>query len=224
MREVLRVIADGAESSGANVPRRRIAARGRPLEDPACAGCRQLALLRALRRAGLVVRGGLGCEPRAAVVADAPPGRVARMAGAVEALVRPGALVAEARDLALLVVADRGPHRAAAVQAALAAEGARVVRLDSGAGAHDAERLVAESLGAARPAALVALVECARGEAAAPPLAVEPARCNRCGACLGLGCVALSDPGGEAMSIDPARCVGCGLCAPLCRGGAIRRR
>ncbi|WP_242336032.1 4Fe-4S binding protein [Anaeromyxobacter sp. SG66] len=221
---MLRGIGDGAEPSGANAPRRRIAARGRPLEDPACAGCRQLALLRALRRAGLAVRGGLGCEPPAAGEPDAPPGRVARMAGAVEALVRPGALVAEARDLALLVVADRGPHRAAAVESALAAAGARVVRLPAGSGAQDAERLVAEALASVRPAALVALAECARREEASPPLAIEPARCNRCGACLGLGCVALSDPGGEAMSIDPARCVGCGLCAPLCRGGAIRCR
>ncbi len=45
-------------------PRARAAATGRPTADPACAGCAQLGLLRALRRAGLAVQGGLGCEPR----------------------------------------------------------------------------------------------------------------------------------------------------------------
>ncbi|WP_242343866.1 4Fe-4S binding protein [Anaeromyxobacter terrae] len=212
----------GGESSGAIAPRRRIAAKGRPLEDPRCAGCRQLAMLRALRRAGLVVAGGLGCEPPNPVDPDGPPSRVVRVAGAVEALVRPGALVAESRALALLAVVDRGPHRAAAVEGALAAAGARVVRVPAGVSAADAEKIVSEAL-ARGAVALVALAECARREAVSPPLTIEPARCNRCGACLGLGCVALSDPGGDAMSIDPARCVGCGQCAPLCRGGAIHR-
>jgi NAD-dependent dihydropyrimidine dehydrogenase PreA subunit len=203
-------------------PRPRIAAKGRPLEDPGCAGCRQLALLRALRRAGLVVQGGLGCAPPVWPGPGAPPGRVARLAGAVEALVRAGPLVAEGRGVALLAVADRGPHRGGAVAGALAAAGARVVHVPADVSAADAERIVAEAL-ASGPVALVALAECARREAASQPFAIDPARCNRCGSCLGLGCVALSDPGGETIAIDPARCVGCGRCAPLCRGGAIRR-
>lgn len=202
-------------------PRSRIAAAGRPFEDAGCAGCRQLGLLRALRRAGLTVQGGLGCAPQVAAEPSAPPGRVARLAGAIEALIDPWSLVAEGRAVALLAVADRGPHRAGAVQGALAAAGARVVRVPADASAADAERIVSEALEGG-PVALVALTECARGEAASAPFAIEPSRCNRCGRCLYLGCVALSDPGGDSMSIDPDGCVGCGQCAPLCRGGAIR--
>jgi hypothetical protein len=204
------------------VPRRRIAAAGRPFEDPGCAGCRQLALLRALRRAGLVVHGGLGCAPPIAADPCVPPGRVARLAGAVEALLGAGALVGEGRSVALLAVADRGPHRAAAVSAALVAAGASVVAVPADASAADAERIVSEAL-AAGPVTLVALAECARHEAPNPPFAIEAARCNRCGRCLDLGCVALSDPGGESMSIEAARCIGCGQCAPLCRSRAIDR-
>jgi NAD-dependent dihydropyrimidine dehydrogenase PreA subunit len=213
---------DRAVSVDVIAPRLRIAATGRPLEDPGCAGCRQLALLRALRRAGLVVQGGLGCAPPVWPGPGAPHGRVARLAGAVEALVRAGTLVAEGRGVALLAVADRGPHRGGAVAGALAAAGARVVHVPADVSAADAERIVAEAL-TSGPVALVALAECARREAASQPFAIHPARCNRCGSCLGLGCVALSDPGGETIAIDPARCVGCGRCAPLCRGGAIRR-
>ncbi len=220
---MLRGVDDGgAESSGAIAPRRRIASRGRPLEDPGCAGCRQLALLRALRRAGLAVEGGLGCEAPHPTGHEVPHGRVARMVGAVEALVRPGALVAESRGLALLAVADRGPHRAAAVETALAAAGARVVRLPAEPTPDHAERVVADAL-ARGPVALVALVQCARGDEARPPSSIDAARCNRCGQCLGLGCVAISDPGGDALVIDGVVCVGCDRCAPLCRARAITR-
>ncbi|HSD18633.1 MAG TPA: 4Fe-4S binding protein [Anaeromyxobacter sp.] len=208
-------------STDAIAPRSRIAAAGRPFEDAGCAGCRQLGLLRALRRAGLTVQGGLGCAPPVAADPGAAPGRVARLAGAVEALVDPGSLVAQGRAVALLAVADRGPHRAVAVSDALAAAGASVVALPVDASATDAERVVSEAL-ARGPVALVALAECARHEAPRPPFLVESARCNRCGRCLDLGCVALSDPGGDSMSIDPEGCVGCGQCAPLCRSGAIR--
>jgi NAD-dependent dihydropyrimidine dehydrogenase PreA subunit len=201
-------------------PRQRIAARGRPFEDPGCAGCRQLPLLRALRRAGLIVDGGLGCEPSRAAERGAAPSRTARVAGAVEALVSPRALVESAAGHALLAVADRGPHKAAAVTGALAGAGARVVRLAPEASAAGAERLVAECL-AQGAVALVSLVACARGERPGAPRLIEPARCNRCGSCLALGCVAISDPGGDALVIDPALCTGCGQCAPLCRGRAI---
>lgn len=205
-----------------SAPRPRIAATGRPFEEPGCAGCRQLALLRALRRAGLVVQGGLGCAPRVAAAPRAPPGRVVRMAGAVEALVRPATLVAEGRAVALLAVADRGPHRAAAVERALAAAGARTLRVPPDVGVADAEEIVAEAL-ASGPVVLVALAECARREARAAPFTIDPARCNRCGRCLDLGCTAISDPGGEALVLDGARCAGCGLCAPLCRARALTR-
>ncbi|BDG04878.1 4Fe-4S binding protein [Anaeromyxobacter oryzae] len=205
----------------APAPRPRIAARGRPLEDPGCAGCAQLGLLRALRRAALDVEGGLGCDPAPGARPPSPEARRARLAGAAEALARPAALVEAARGRALLAIADRGPHRAAGVASALAAAGARVVLVPPDASPAEAERLVA----AATPgAALVALVACARGGPRTAPLAVERARCNRCGACLGLGCVALSDPGGDAVEIDGGRCTGCGRCAPLCRAGAIAPR
>jgi TPP-dependent indolepyruvate ferredoxin oxidoreductase alpha subunit len=208
--------------SNAVAPLRRIAARGRPFEDPGCAGCRHLALLRALRRAGLVIDGGLGCESLADADRDAPPGRVARVAGAAEAIARADALLGRSRGVALLAVVDRDPPRAEAVSSALAAAGARVTELPSDASAADAERLVANAL-ANGPAVLVALAPCARAAPARPPLTVDPARCNRCGSCLSLGCVAIADPGGEAVEIDAALCTGCALCAPLCRAGAVGR-
>jgi NAD-dependent dihydropyrimidine dehydrogenase PreA subunit len=208
-------------STDAIAPRTRIAATGRPFEDAGCAGCRQLGLLRALRRAGLVVEGGLGCAPPSAADLGLPPGRVARVAGAVEALVRAEALVEQGRTVALLAVADRGPHRAAAVEGALAAAGARVVRVPADVSADGAERMVSEAL-AGGPVALVALAECARRAMPAAPFAIDPSRCNRCGRCLALGCVALSDRGGDSLSIDPRGCVGCGQCASLCRSRAIR--
>jgi NAD-dependent dihydropyrimidine dehydrogenase PreA subunit len=211
-----------AVSSDAAAPLRRIAARGRPLEDPGCAGCRHLVLLRALRRAGLAIHGGLGCEPPAAADRGAPPGRVARVTGAAEAIAHADALLRPSRRLALLAVVDRAPHLARAVSGALAAAGGRVAELSPDASAGDAERLVAHAL-ANGPVALVALAPCARAAPARLSLAVDPARCNRCGSCLSLGCVAISDLGGDAVQIDPALCNGCGLCAPMCRAGAVRR-
>ncbi|ABS25417.1 4Fe-4S binding protein [Anaeromyxobacter sp. Fw109-5] len=211
-----------AGSGDASAPRLRIAAAGRPFEDAGCAGCRHLALLRALRRAGLVLQGGLGCAPRVAPDPQTPPGRAVRVAGAVEVLVRAEALAVEGRAVALLAVVDRGPHRAPAVERALAAAGARVLRVPSDASAAEAERVVSEAL-AHSPAALVALAECARREPRRPPFAILSARCNRCGRCLDLGCAAISDPGGEALEVDRASCIGCGRCVALCRGGAIRR-
>lgn len=209
-------------SNDAIAPRSRIAATGRPFVDAGCAGCRQLGLLRALRRAGLAVEGGLGCGPPSAADPGSPPSRVARVAGAVEAVVRTEALVEEGRAVALLAVADRGPHRAAAVEGALAAAGARVVRVPPDVSPDGAERLVSEAL-AGGPVALVALAECARRAAPATPFAIDASRCNRCGRCLALGCVAISDPGGDALSIEPGGCVGCGQCAPLCRSRAIHQ-
>jgi ferredoxin len=210
-----------AGSCDASTPRHRIAAAGRPFDDPGCAGCRQLALLRALRRAGFELLGGLGCAPRVTSDPQTPPGRAVRVAGAVEALVRAESLAVEGRSVALLAVVDRGPHRAPAVERALSAAGARVLRVPSDPSAAEAERIVAEAL-AHPPVALVALAECARREPRRPPLAILPARCNRCGRCLDLGCAAISDPGGEALEVDPASCTGCGRCVPLCRAGALR--
>src|SRR4030042_1864809 len=72
------------------VPVPRILTRVRPAADPACAGCAQLGLFRALRRAGLGVQGGPGCDPDAPRVFVPVPGRgggfVPRAPGA-----RPGA-------------------------------------------------------------------------------------------------------------------------------------
>jgi TPP-dependent indolepyruvate ferredoxin oxidoreductase alpha subunit len=209
-------------TSLAAAPLRRIAARGRPLEDPRCAGCAHLALLRAIRRAGLVVRGGLGCEAPADAARGTPSGRVARLAGAAEALANAETLVGESRAVALLAIADRGPERMGAVARALRSAGTRVLEVPPDASAPEAERLVLEALSRV-PTALVALAGCARGAPRRAPLAIDPARCNRCGSCLSIGCVALADPGGDAIEIDVASCTGCGLCAPLCRAGALRR-
>ena len=205
-------------------PRPRAAAVGRPAADPACAGCAQLGTLRALRRAGLAVQGGLGCEPATAGEIVPVPGRWAAVTGAARLLARgAGALRAETEGARLLVIADRLPaDRAGPIERALARAGARVWRIDPAdlAGAERAAARAAETDGAA----LVALAPCTRGEPRGLPLAVDPARCNRCGACLGLACPAVSDPGGEAMAIDAATCSGCGLCAALCRGRAIGAR
>jgi TPP-dependent indolepyruvate ferredoxin oxidoreductase alpha subunit len=203
-------------------PVARIAARGRAFEDPACAGCAHLALLRALRRAGLAADGGLGCEPMG-VAPGSPAAGAVLLAGAAPALRDPARLLASARPGRLLVVADRGGlARARAVERALAGSGARVERLDGSPSAAAAERAVSTAGAAPAPAAIVALAPCAALAPRRPPLAIAPERCSRCGACLGLGCVAISDPGGEALVIDAARCSGCERCATLCRGRAIR--
>jgi NAD-dependent dihydropyrimidine dehydrogenase PreA subunit len=213
---------DRGVTSLAAAPLRRIAARGRPLEDPRCTGCAHLGLLRAIRRAGLVVRGGLGCEPPVDAARGTPAGRVARLAGAAEALENAESLVAESRAVALLAIADRFPERTGAVTRALASAGARVLGVPLDATPSETERLVREALSRA-PTALVALAACARGAPRRPTLAIDPARCNRCGSCLSIGCVALADLGGDVIEIDGASCTGCGQCAPLCRAGALRR-
>lgn len=203
------------------LPRPRIAARGRPHEDPGCAGCAQLPVLRALRRAGLELEGGLGCDAAAGEGTGGGTARSVLLAGARRALRDASGLVAQGAGRRLLVVADRGgPARAAAVTRALEAAGAEVLRV-----APDAAEPLGLALGgdapAERTAAIVSVTPCARSAPRGPPRSVLPSRCSRCGACLGLGCVALSDPGREAMEIDPARCSGCGRCAALCRGRAI---
>ncbi len=214
--EDLRVLAPAA----ACVPRQRLAARGRPYEDPGCAGCAQLGVLRTLRRAGLTLEGGLGCE-RTARVEPGSAGRSALVVGAASALRDAPGLLAARADRRLLVVADRGGMiRADGVARALGDAGAEVLRLRPDR-TEPLERVLRRDAPAARAVAVVSLAPCARSAPRAPPLSVLPSRCSRCGACLGLGCVALSDPGGEAIEISPSLCSGCGRCAPLCRGRAI---
>jgi len=206
------------------VPRPRAAAAGRPAADPGCAGCAQLGTFRALRRAGLDVQGGLGCDPASDVAFLPAPGRWAAVTGVTRALgTGVPALLAEAARAGarLVVIADRAPRGgAAAFESLLAGAGARVVRVDPAdlAGSEAAAR------DAGTGAVLLALAPCPRGAPRSAHLQVLASRCNRCGACLALACAALSDPGGEAMAVDPAACTGCRLCAPLCRGGAIAAR
>jgi NAD-dependent dihydropyrimidine dehydrogenase PreA subunit len=203
------------------VPRPRAAAAGRPAADPGCAGCAQLGTFRALRRAGLDVQGGLGCDPASAVPFLPAPGRWAAVTGVARALgAGAPALLAEAARAGarLLVIADRAPRGgAAALESLLARAGARLLRVDPA----DLAQAEAAARAALPGAVLLALSTCPRGAPRAAPLEVAPSRCNRCGACLALACAALSDPGGEAMAVDPAACTGCRLCAPLCRAGAL---
>jgi TPP-dependent indolepyruvate ferredoxin oxidoreductase alpha subunit len=199
----------------------RVPPRGRPAADPTCAGCAQLGIFRALRRAGLDVQGGSGCDDPVDRPFAASPGRWAAVTGA-RRLLGGGALQqAAAAGARLLVLADRDGAEARAAAALLAATGAAVVALDAG----DLGRAEAAAREAslAPGAALVALTPCARGARRSAPFSVAPARCNRCGACLSLGCPAISDPGGEAMVVDAAVCTGCGRCAPLCRARALAR-
>ncbi len=202
-------------------PRRHAAARGRAACDPACAGCPELVLFRALRRAGLEMQGGSGCEPDGDRRFAPSPGRWAAVTGARRILAgADGALAeADAAGARLLALADRDGPEGRRAASLLGAAGVRVFALDLAdpAGAEAAVREAALTVGAA----LVALSPCSRRIRRAPPLAIAESRCNRCGACLSLGCPAISDPGGEAMAVDPAVCRGCGLCAPLCRGRAI---
>jgi len=203
------------------IPISRILARGRPAADPECAGCAQLGLFRALRRAGLGVQGGPGCDPAAARAFETQPGRWAAVAGAAHALSDPAGMLsgAAAAGARVLVVADRELDAAPGVEAALARAGARVVRLEPGdlGAAEAAARHAAEAGGTA----IVALSSCPRGAPTAAPFAIAASRCNRCGACLALGCPAISDAGGEVLEIDATTCTGCGLCAPLCRARAL---
>jgi Pyruvate/2-oxoacid:ferredoxin oxidoreductase delta subunit len=201
-------------------------AGSRPASDPGCAGCAHLATLRALRRAGLAVQGGPGCDPAAEARFVPEPGRWAAVAGARRLLTAGApALLAEAAAAGarLLVLADRlSPAGDASLERRLAAAGARVLRLDPTdvPGAEAAARAAAEAAATA-PAVLLATAACARAAARLAPLAVDPARCNRCTACLSLRCPALSYRGGESVELDPAGCTGCGLCAALCRSRAL---
>jgi Pyruvate/2-oxoacid:ferredoxin oxidoreductase delta subunit len=178
-------------------PRATFAGDRRPQVDPACAGCPQLVLLRALRRAGVPASGRLSCEPGTA----------------------PSLAVAERGRARLVVWA--GPHEPDPVAAA-GVRGAPVLleRVAPG-GAAEVEDALARALGRPGTTWLVAVAPCPAGHGRAAPLRVVEARCNRCGGCLSLACPAIRDEGGESMSIDRATCVGCLRCAPLCRGRAL---
>jgi TPP-dependent indolepyruvate ferredoxin oxidoreductase alpha subunit len=202
----------------------RAAIPGRAARDPACAGCAQLGLFRALRRAGLEVQGGSGCDGGGEGRFAAASGAWAAVAGAERILGGAGRVLADAAAAGarVLVVADRDGAQAREAVSLLGAAGAAVIRVDAGdlAAVETAARTARETAGSA----LVALTACRRGVRRGPPLRVAAARCNRCGACLSLGCPAISDEGGEAMAVDPGTCSGCGLCAPLCRAGALAPR
>lgn len=204
------------------LPLPRAAARGRPATDPGCAGCAHLVTLRALRRAGVEVQGGIGCEQGAGRAFVPAYGRWGAVTGVVR-LLREGApaLLAEAgrAGAGLVLIADRvAPVRSLRVEEELARGGARHAWMDLDDAAA-AEALVRETLD--EPGrVLVALARCVRGAPRAAPLVVDASRCNRCGSCLALACPALSD-GGEATRVDPAACTGCGRCAPLCRSRAL---
>lgn len=178
-------------------PQARARADHRPQVDPACAGCPQLGLLRALGRCGVAAEGRLSCEP----------GEGLHLAEAVRG---------EAR---LLVLAGPDEPELGALPGWPAGQ-ARVERVQPGA-LPEVEAAVRRALEGRGSTVLVAVAPCVLGAARAAPLAIHEARCNRCGGCLGLGCPAISDQGGEALVIDPAVCTGCGRCAPLCRGRAI---
>jgi Pyruvate/2-oxoacid:ferredoxin oxidoreductase delta subunit len=201
----------------------RAAAPGRPSSDPACAGCAHLGTYRALRKAGLEVQGGLGCEPEAEAPFAPGWGRWAAVTG-LDRLAREGAaaLLEEAgrAGARVVVVADRvAAVRTTQVETELVRAGARVVVLQPAdlAGAEERVREALDHPGTV----LVALVPCALDARRTLPFAVDPARCNRCGSCLTLACPAITDPGGESMVVDAATCPGCGLCAPLCRSRAL---
>jgi ferredoxin len=204
--------------------RPRAASCGRPADDPRCAGCAQLGTFRALRRAGLAVRGGLGCDPGARRTVPSPGARWAEVTGArrVRGAAAHGLVGAATRDGAsLVVVGDIGDAaRALRVAGALRAAGARALVVDP-SDLPAIEDVVARASRGAELVALVALAPCVRGDPHRPALRVAASRCNRCGACVGLACPAIRDDGGEAVLIDPDVCSGCGLCAPLCRGVAI---
>jgi hypothetical protein len=165
----------------------------RPEQDPACAGCPLLGLLRALRRCGVDAAGRLGCEP----------GEAHLLAGAW----RGGSRV---RVLG-------GP---AEPEASRLPAGVAVERVDPG-DTQAVEQALRRALSRPGDWLLLAIAPCVLEAPRRPPLAVAEARCNRCGSCLTLGCPPLTDPGGEALVIDAATCTGCGRCAPLCRARAI---
>jgi NAD-dependent dihydropyrimidine dehydrogenase PreA subunit len=164
----------------------------RPELDPACAGCPQLGLLRALRRCGIEATGRLGCEPgEALLLCDLTRGeaRVRVLAGPVE------------------------PDRR------LLPAGAAVARLDP-ADLLEVEKALWRALTHAGDTLFLAITPCVLPAPRLAPLSIAEPRCNRCGSCLTLACPALGE-GEEAMVIDEAVCTGCGLCVPLCRARAI---
>jgi TPP-dependent indolepyruvate ferredoxin oxidoreductase alpha subunit len=200
----------------------RAAAEGRPATDPGCAGCAHLTTLRALRRAGVEVQGGLGCEEGEGRAFVPAPGRWGAVTG-VARLLREGApaLLEEAARAGarIVVVADRiAPVRSLRMEEELARAGAphAWLELDDAPAAEARVRQALDEPGTV----LLALARCVRGTPHVEPLAVDASLCNRCGSCLTLACPALSD-GGEATSVDPAVCTGCGRCAPLCRSRAL---
>jgi TPP-dependent indolepyruvate ferredoxin oxidoreductase alpha subunit len=203
-------------------PIARAAAEGRPATDPGCAGCAHLVTLRALRRAGVEVQGGIGCEEAAGDSFARAHGRWGAMTG-VARLRREGApaLLAEAAraGAGVVVLADRiAPVRSLRIEEELARAGAPYAWLDlDDPGA--AEARVREALD--RPGTvLVALARCVRGAPRAAPLSVDASLCNRCGSCLTLACPALHDDG-EATVVAADVCTGCGRCAPMCRSRAL---
>ncbi len=164
----------------------------RPEQDPACAGCPQLGLLRALRRCGIEAAGRLGCEPgEALLLAD-----LARGQARVRILAGPGE-----------------PDRR------LLPPGVAVARLDP-ADLHATEMALWRALSHPGDTLFLAITPCVLSGPRLAPLQVAEPRCNRCGSCLTLACPAVGE-GEEAMVIDEAVCTGCGLCVPLCRGRAI---
>jgi len=205
--------------------RTRAVAAGRPATDAGCAGCAQLGTLRALRRAGVEIQGGIGCDPDAERAFLPAHGRWAAVTG-VGRILRDGAPALLDRTAQagarLLVIADRiGPVRSTSLEDSLARTGRPVVRLDLDdlAGAEARVREALEVPGTV----LLALSPCVRGSSRVAPLLVDASLCNRCGACLSLACPAISDGGEEAMAVDAAVCSGCGRCAPLCRSRALGR-
>jgi ferredoxin len=170
----------------------------RPELDPACAGCPQLGLLRALRRCRIEASGRLGCEAGGQpLLADHLVGgaRIRVLAGSIEP------------------IEPTPPGRPAPA----------VVRLDP-ADLEAAEAALREALARPGETLVLAIAPCRLGAPRAAPLAVTARRCNRCGQCLSLGCPSITDAGGEAMVVDPGTCAGCGLCRPLCRSRALAPR
>lgn len=203
-------------------PIARAAAGGRPATDPGCAGCAHLVTLRALRRAGVEVQGGIGCEEASGQPFAPSHGRWGAMTG-VARLLREGApaLLADATraGAGIVVIADRiAPVRSLRIEAELARAGAPYAWLDLD-DPRAAEEQVREALD--RPGTvLVALARCVRGAPRTAPLVVDPSLCNRCGSCLTLACPALHDDG-ETTVVAAGVCTGCGRCAPMCRSGAL---
>ncbi len=200
----------------------RAVAGGRPASDPGCAGCAHLVTLRALRRSGVEVQGGLGCEDGKGRAFAPAHGRWAAVTGVARLLERgaPALLDETGRAGArMVVVADRiAPVRSLRIEEELERAGVRFGWLDLD-GAAAAEARVRKALDEPGTV-LVALARCVRGAQHDAPLAVDASLCNRCGSCLTLACPALSD-GGESTWVDPAVCTGCGRCTPLCRSRAL---